>query len=224
MFILALGYKCSVVGNLEVVLSKMHKIILIGGAPTSGKTYLAKKLSQELNIPWISTDTIREQMRGIVRKEDYPALFKHAGATGDMAEEFLTQNTAKEIVDHQNTESEDVWKGVKALIEGDYVWGSMIIEGVAILPHLVSEIIKMEPVLKPIFLVDEDEERIHDTVFTRGLWDDADKYPDSVKEKEVEWVKEFNHYLIEECEKYNFPIVRIGDRTLYLDEVKKLVA
>ena len=53
------------------------EIILIGGAPTIGKSFLAKKLSEEMKIPWISTDTIREFMREVVRIE------KHRGLVGD---------------------------------------------------------------------------------------------------------------------------------------------
>src|SRR3989344_370096 len=117
----------------------MSKIILIGGSPTAGKSYTARKISDELKLPWISTDTIREQMREIVRKEDYPNLFLHGDDSSDRAVEFLTHNTADQIVEHHNKENEDVWKGVAGLIEGDYVWGSFIIEGVAILPRFVVE-------------------------------------------------------------------------------------
>lgn len=38
-------------------------IILIGGAPTTGKTTLAKALSRVLGLPWISTDHIRAWMQ-----------------------------------------------------------------------------------------------------------------------------------------------------------------
>ena len=89
----------------------MNKIILIGGSPTAGKSYTARKLAEGLKLPWISTDTIREQMRWIVRKEDYPNAFHHFIESGpDHAVEFLTHKTAQEIVDHQNKESEETEK------------------------------------------------------------------------------------------------------------------
>ncbi len=133
----------------------MNRIILIGGSPTSGKSYTARKLAENLKLPWISTDTIREQMRWIVRKEDYPDLFMHGDPSvshTDKAVEFLTHNTAKEIVDHQNKESEDVWKGVRGLIESDYEWEDFIVEGVAILPKLIAnQEWKIKKTLKPYF-------------------------------------------------------------------------
>ena len=201
----------------------MNKIILIGGSPTAGKSYVARKIAESLKLPWISTDTIREQMRKIVREKDFPNLFTHSEATPEMAVEFLSKKSAKEIVKHQNDESLDVWKGMKALIETDYVWGNFIIEGVAVLPHLVKKLSVENKEIKVVFLVDDDIKRVRKTIFTRGLWDDADKYPDDVKEKEVEWVIEFNNYIIKESKKYGFPVVKIGDRKKYIDKIKELI-
>ncbi len=200
----------------------MKKIILIGGSPTAGKSYTARKLAKQLKIPWISTDSIRGQMRKIVRKEDYPALFELDGATPEMSVEFLNSRTPEEVVSQQVGESEDVWKGVKALIEtGDL--DVFIIEGIAILPHLVHDFVKSRKEVKVLFLVDEDKERVRKTIFTRGLWSDADKYPDEVKEKEVKWVFEFNDYIKREAGKYGLPVVNIGNRKGYLEEVKKII-
>lgn len=46
----------------------MRKVVLIGGAPTVGKSFTARRISEELKMPWISTDTVREMMRKIVDK------------------------------------------------------------------------------------------------------------------------------------------------------------
>jgi len=201
----------------------MGKIILIGGSPTVGKSYIARKLSEELKLPWISTDTIRGQMRKLVRKEDYPALFDHAEADEKMGIKFLTENTPKEIVEFVNREAAETWKGVKAIIETDYAWDSWIIEGIAIQPKLASKLIKKNKEVKAVFLIDEDTERVRKTIFTRGLWDDAKKYPDNVKEKEVEWVMEFNKHILSEAKKYNLPVVSVGNRENLLEDVRGVV-
>lgn len=200
----------------------MNKIILIGGSPTTGKSFTARTISESLKIPWISTDTIREQMRKIVSKKDFPNLFT-SGDTPEMAIDFLSKKSAKEIVKYQNDESFDVWKGVSALIETDYVWGDFIVEGVAVLPNLVNKLSAKNKEIKVVFLVDDDVERIRKIIFTRGLVNYADKYPDDFKEKEIEWVIEFNNYIIKESEKYGFPVVKIGDRQQYINEIKKLI-
>lgn len=201
----------------------MRKIVLIGGSPTAGKSYTARKLAEQLKLPWISTDTIREEMRELVRRKDYPSLFDFYEATPKRAVEYLTHNTAKEIVKHQNEESMEVWKGVEAIIKTDYVWGAFIIEGIAVIPKLVSKLVKSNKGVKAIFLIDEDIKRIRKTIFTRGLWDEASKYPDSVKEKEVEWVIAFNNYIKKEAKRYNLPVVNIGNHDDYLKEVKKII-
>lgn len=206
----------------------MSKIILMGGSPTAGKSYTARKLAEDLKLPWISTDTIREQMRWIVRKEDYPNLFMHGDPSvyqgADKAVEFFKNNTVEQIVEHQNMESEDVWKGVRGLIESDYEWEDFIVEGVAILPKLVAnQEWKIKKDIKAFFLIDEDKERVRNTILTRGLWDDADKYPNEVKEKEVEWVFAFNDYIKSEAKKYGLPIISV-DRASYLDEIKKIIS
>jgi 2-phosphoglycerate kinase len=201
----------------------MDKIILIGGSPTVGKSYAARKIAESLKLPWISTDAIREQMREIVRKKDYPNLFYYSGATPGMAVKYLSKNSAEEIVRHQNNESIDVWKGVKGLIETDYVWGSFIVEGVAILPHLVKTLSVKDKEVKVVFLVDDNVKRVRKTIFTRGLWDDANKYPDYIKEKEVEWVMAFNRYIIKEAKKYRFSIIRVGDYKNYISHIKNLI-
>lgn len=201
----------------------MEHVVLIGGAPTAGKSTLARKLAEELKFPWISTDTIREQMRKLVRKEDYPALFLHAEATPDLAVEFLTHHTAEEIVEHQNRESMEVQKGIRALIETDYVWDSVIIEGIAVLPAFAAETAKRNKKTRAVFLVDENRERIRKAIFTRGLWDDAKKYPDEIKEKEVLWVEAFNKLIVEEAERFGLPVIRIGDRSSCLEEARALL-
>jgi 2-phosphoglycerate kinase len=191
----------------------MNKIILIGGAPTVGKTTIARKIAKELNIPWISTDAIRDTMRRIVDKEKYPNLFDTRKFT---AEEYLNTFTEQEIVDKEIAQSEDVWKGVKALIDTDYLWDSFIVEGVAILPHLVHRDFSDQKAMKAIFLVDENADRIRDVVFKRGLYTDANLYSDEVKEKEVQWAKLFSSWLRKETEKYGYTFVEVnkGDEDL----------
>ncbi len=201
----------------------MTGIILLGGSPTAGKSYTARKLAEALKLPWISTDTIRELLRKVVNKKEHPALFLHEESSPKLAVKFLTSNSAKEIVRLHNKENKEVWKGVKALIETDYVWKSFIIEGVAILPRLAAKIVKKNKNVKAIFLIDEERERVRKTIFTRGLWDEANKYPDSVKEKEVDWVFEFNNYIKKEAKKYKLPVVSVRNRKNYIKEIKKIL-
>jgi len=170
-------------------------------------------------LPWISTDTIRSLMQKVVRKEDYPALFYPPISE---AENYLKNNTPQQIIDDQNKESVDVWQGVETILKNPYPWESFILEGVAILPEFVNRIISGFNNLMPIFLYEDREERIRGVVLKRGLWDDADKYSDELKEKEVSWVILFNKFIKEEAIKYKFPLVEYKDDGSHFEEVKSL--
>ena len=184
------------------------KVILIGGAPTVGKSTLAQKIAGRLGIPWLSTDQIREIMRAATTPADAPDLF-----TPDLsAEEFLTKYSAEEIVALEMKQGEATWPGVAALIKHAYPWKKrrgFVLEGVAILPHLVARDFKDDPLVSAVFLVDEDADRMREVVFTRGLWHDARTYSDDVKEKEVEWAQLFSHTLKAEVAQYGYPAVEV---------------
>lgn len=184
----------------------MDALILIGGAPTAGKSTAAQLLSKHLDIPWVSTDQIREVMRETVNPQEYPAIFNTRKYN---AEQFLNTFSAEEIVAMEMKESEETWKGVQAFIHGAYPWKNFIIEGIGILPHLAHELEENECV-RAVFLVDEDADRIRDVVFKRGLWDEAKSYSDSLKEKEVEWALLFSHILKKEVEKFGYPWVEVS--------------
>lgn len=98
---------------------KTRTIILIGGAPTTGKSTMAALVAKHLSLPWISTDQIRETMRIVARREDHPKLFNPEGYT---AERFLTEFSAEQIANMEMEQGEAVWLGIKPFIEDDYMW------------------------------------------------------------------------------------------------------
>lgn len=196
-------------------------IILIGGAPTAGKSTMAQLVAKRFGIPWISTDQIREIMRATVSEKDYPALFYTKGYT---AERFLTEFSSEQIVKMEMEEGEEVWVAVKRLIEEEHTWeDGFVIEGVNILPHLVAKDFKNDEHIKAVFLVDEDADRMREAVFSRGLYDDADTYSDDVKEKEVEWSLLFSHKLKTEVEKYGYPWIEVRKNNDDLDALLKAI-
>lgn len=184
-----------------------NQIIFIGGAPTAGKSTIARELSKYLGIPWISTDQIRDVMKLVARRVDHPDLFTPEGYD---AERFLTEFSAEQIAAMEREGADAVWPGIKSLID-DGSWAEgCIIEGVDIAPSLIARDFKDNPHVKSVFLVDEDADRIRDIVFTRGVWDVANSYPDSVKEKEIEWVKIFSRKIQIEARQYGYPCIEVS--------------
>lgn len=182
------------------------EIILIGGAPTTGKSTVAQALAKRLDLPWLSTDQIRNTMRVVADKDKYPNLFN--GGLG--AETFLTSFTASEIVDKEIAQSEAAWLGIKAFIEEDYTWPrGFIIEGVNILPHLVARDFGDDKNVRAVFLIDRDSAQMRKVIYERGLWADARDYPDYVKEKEMEWAALFGERLVEAAKEHGFSLIDI---------------
>jgi len=183
------------------MLNKSKTIILIGGAPTSGKSTIAREVSEHLKLPWISTDQIRDIMRAVVKKADIPNLFNPEGYS---AERFYTEFSPEELVKMEFRQGEAAWVGVKKLIDDDYTWeNGFTIEGVGLLPYLISRDYKTNQNIKPVFLADDNVDNVRKVIYTRGLWADADTYSNDIKEKEVEWVLLFGNKLKEEANKFD---------------------
>lgn len=193
-------------------------ILFIGGAPTVGKTTIARELSEKIGIKFFSTDDIRDEVKKYWDKKSHPDLFDV-----DLyeAEEYLTKFSAYEIVKKQNAEGEDLWLGIRDFIENQSKEGkkqSFIVEGIDILPRLVVHYAHDLYSTKAVFLVDENVDRIRHTVFNRGLWDESHLYSDDLKEKEVEWAYLFGSTIAEEAKKYNYPVVQC-DKTNDINKI-----
>lgn len=190
-----------------------RRIILIGGAPTVGKSIVARLLSEHLGVPWISTDHIRDVMRLASTRKTEPGLFVPEGYT---AERFLTEFSAEQIAEIEWKQGEVTWEGVRQFIVNNHGWkNGFIVEGVGMLPHLVARDFgddAEDAEIRTVFLVDDAPERVRDVVFTRGLWDDAHRYPDELKQKEVDWVLKFSHKIRDQAGKYGYPLVEVRKR------------
>lgn len=189
-------------------------VILIGGAPTTGKSTLAKKLAQHFDVPWISTDQIRKVLQATVSRERYPDLFNAEMSV----EEFLQKFPKEKIVEMENAQSKAIWDALSVFINDPYPWKSLIVEGVAILPEFVQNL-KTDKKVLPLFLVDEDADRMRQVIYTRGLFAGAREYSDSVKEKEVEWCLEFVKQLKVESTKYGFETTEVSKNDSDFDTI-----
>ena len=180
-------------------------IILIGGMPTTGKTTLARELSQKLALPWLSTDQTRLVMQGVADPEQYPQLLS---AHGLSAAEFFQRFSPEEIAEREYMHGIETWPGNKKLIE-DFTWREgFILEGVNILPSLLPSLQTSSDV-RPLFLTDEGDDALRMAIFSRGLYADADTYADELKEYEITWARLFDQRIQAEAQQYGYPVVRI---------------
>lgn len=181
-------------------------IILIGGMPTTGKTTLARELSQKLALPWLSTDQTRLVMQGVADPKQYPQLLL---AHGLSAAEFFQRFSPEEIAEREYMHGIETWPGNKKLIEDDFTWREgFILEGVNILPSLLPSLQTSSDV-RPLFLTDEGDDALRMAIFSRGLYADADTYADELKEYEITWARLFDQRIQTEAQQYGYPVVRI---------------
>ncbi len=189
-------------------MTQKRKIILIGGAPATGKSTIAHTLSKELECPWFSTDFVRAWMKQLVSNEDYPELFNFAGIS---AEEHYKKFSVSETIASEKARDTQVFKGVKAFIETNCDWSCYIVEGISIHPDFLTELNGDDYEIYPLFLIDLHKERIKEILHTRGLWGDAHTYEDWVKDIELEYLIETNREYQRLCEEYKLPYFKIGE-------------
>ncbi|QQR64688.1 hypothetical protein IPH92_03965 [Candidatus Kaiserbacteria bacterium] len=175
-------------------MSVVPKIILVGGPQATGKTTLAKGLSSRLDIPWISTDQIRA-ICGITPK-------------------------GKDSLMEEIENNEDVWKGVERFIKSPFPWEAVIVEGVAILPHLVAS---LDIKVSPIFIIDTDEKRIAETIYQRSLLLWIQTKTEEQQRKRVAYIIEFNNFIKSEAEKYNFPIIEVSKSNQDIERIMEML-
>lgn len=162
-------------------MSFVPKVILLGGAQAAGKTTLAKDLSLRLNMPWISTDQIR--------------TICNISAKG------------KEVLEEEIENSEDIWKGVERFIRSPFPWEGVIVEGIAVLPHLVAS---LDVEVSSVFIIDTDEKRIAEVVYQRSLLPWINTKTEEQQIKKVAYIIECNNFIKKEAQKYNLPVIEVS--------------
>lgn len=135
----------------------MNKVILIGGAPGVGKSMLARKIALARGVNWISTDQIRIIMQKATSIDANPDLFVEANIAKSPSESVVLEVK----------KAEAVWKGVAEFIENNNPWEGCVIEGTAILPHLVAKNLNDRQDVLSIFIV-QSEESIRQVISERS--------------------------------------------------------
>lgn len=186
----------------------MNKIILIGGAPGVGKSTLAQKIATTNGVNWISTDQILTIMQKATTLELKPELFVDANSSND----------SEEAVRLEIKKAEAVWIGVAAFIEHNHPWEGCVIEGTAILPHLVASLFKDRADVMPIFLV-QSEDSIKDVIENRSKepWINT-KTPEQ-KKKKIEQTLILNNIFKQEAIQNGYRVYELGGFADSFDDI-----
>ncbi|MBI4084442.1 MAG: hypothetical protein HY431_00910 [Candidatus Levybacteria bacterium] len=180
-------------------------VLLIGGSAGTGKTTLAKQLSDHYNIRVKQVDDIRLAMQEEMDPKEYPDLF--AFIQGD--EDFFKQPHDM-LAEALLKIGEDVWAELEKVIE-KHLDSPVIIEGDGIIPELLHAIPQEN--IRAIFLYDDQEQlkqRERERKEKRG--EKIDGRPDVVTD---EWLErytgvsyQFGQKIKSQAEKYGYPAIR----------------
>lgn len=99
-------------------------------------------------------------------------------------------------------------------------WEAVIVEGVAILPHLVAS---LDIKVSPIFIIDTDEKRIVETIYQRSLLLWIQTKTEEQQRKRVAYIIEFNNFIKSEAEKYNFPIIEVSKSNQDIERIMEML-
>ncbi len=137
-------------------------IYLIGGPPKCGKTTLAKKMSRELQIPWISTDTLQNIVWAYSAKEKRPELFPHSYLRGDSNDEFYSENSIEQIVKDYIAQGETCYEAISMMAQ-TYLTDEddFIVEGYSVTPEIIAKIFNKfgKEHIRAVFLVKHNEQQ-----------------------------------------------------------------
>jgi 2-phosphoglycerate kinase len=145
--------------------------IVIGGAPFSGKTTLAKRLAAPRGSALVAIDDLGTAVRALTTAQSHPALHPMAG--WEYRAYYLAHPPAT-LIHHRRQEHDALWPAIVAVLNAHLQWaGPVILEGWQLDPAHVASV--THPLLRACWLLVDDavlEARLRaDTAFYQGCAD-----------------------------------------------------
>ncbi len=191
-------------------------IFLLGGPPRVGKSIIASKIRQKHAVSVVSTDSLCAVLQNVLSPELAPDLFIFDRFNKiSMAERVkLITRDPEELIDYVRQESRVVWKAVDPFIRRENEEGrDVLIEGVAILPELISQ---LEGSTHRVVLIgnqgENHEENIKafaDENETDWMRDVSDQYISGF----AMFVKKMSAYIEQEAKKYGFKYIEMDQES-----------
>lgn len=205
----------------------LSRTYFIGGPPRVGKTILALALADKVKGHFVSSDAIRNAAKKACKDENSD-LFILNKTEYIPEDEWLNErnNSPQKVINYQNRESMALWPSIESFCNSFCEDNAIhILEGVALLPSLVSDM-KNKPM--HIFYVGNTSEK-----HAQAMIDFAKKYPEwdwmramGYSDNKIiamaNFVREMSLYFKEEANKYGFPFYEIEDDNFH-ESIQKIV-
>ncbi len=188
-------------------------IFLLGGPPRVGKSIISSEIRQKHAVSVVSTDTLGAVLENVLSPESAPDLFIFDKFNENaMVERVkLIMRDPAELIDYVRKESYVVWKAVDAYIRRENDEGrDALIEGVAVLPELVSRLDNIPH--RVVFIgnqgVNHKENIKKSAEVNERDWmrDVSDQYISAF----AMFVKRMSAYIEQEAKKYGFEYIEMN--------------
>lgn len=192
-------------------------ILLLGGPPRVGKSIISNEIRQKYAVSVVSTDSLGAVLENVLSIESAPDMFVFRKFNQmSLAEQvqLMTKNPA-ELIDYVRKESQVVWKAVEAFIRRENDEGrDALIEGVAVLPELVSRLENIPH--RVVFIGNQGE--THKENIKKSAEENEHDWMRDVSDQYISafamFVKRMSAYIEEEAKKYGFEYIEM-DKELF---------
>ena len=189
-------------------------LYLIGGSPKCGK-----KLSKELGVPWVASDTLQVVARKYVSKyisnKELNKLYPHKALRGKTNDETYSKNTPKQIAKNYIKQAKASYDAIDMFCICEISDGNdYIIEGYHLTPQLVSRLIKKygKKHFKLLFLLKEDQKKIMANISKSSTPNDwvlvKTKSPETLN-KIADMISYYGQFFDNEAKNYGYPTINM---------------
>jgi 2-phosphoglycerate kinase len=190
-------------------------IYLLGGPPRVGKSIISRAITKKHSINVISTDSLGAVLENVLDPELEPGLFIVKRFNELCAEDrinLMVKNTTERI-NYQIEENRAVWKAVTPFIQREKDEGrDVVLEGVAILPELVSQLKNVT--YRVVFIGNQGNE--HKENIKRSAQGNEHDWMKDASDEYIEafatFVVEMSRYIEGEAHNYGFDYIEMGNR------------
>lgn len=182
------------------------KVILVGGAPNTGKTTISRLIASQLNYACLSTDDLLKAITSVTTPESHPNLHFMAGWA---TQEYYVQHTANQLILHTIERFKTFHIAIENVIRSHVLRQSpIVIEGFGLWPEEIKNLslpnvgmvwlVADDALLnkrtrsnKPFYEGASDEERMIQNYVGRSIW--------------------YNSKVIEAVERLNIPSMNVSN-------------
>jgi 2-phosphoglycerate kinase len=192
-------------------------IFLLGGPPRVGKSIISNEIRQKHAVNVVSTDSLGAVLENVLSPETAPDLFvfdKFGKMPLAERVKLITKDPA-ELIDYVIKESHVVWNAVEAFARRENDEGrDALIEGVAVLPELIS---RLEDIPHRVVFIGNQGEN-HKENIKKFAEENENDWMRDVSDQYISvfamFVKRMSAYIEQEAEKYGFEYIEM-DKELF---------